>query len=1218
MNFLARLAALPFRPAVLLGRNAVFVRHVAIGLGGSKFGFVFTFVNIALLLALILTVTAGLNEYSFRELMQVKGMGAFLSFINNCVTYGLLAVLIPLRVAGVFDSARSDGSFDQIVATGVRPGKIHRGNWAAAMAYTASILIATLPYQAFAYACEGVGVATLAAEYGILFVYAGVMALVSMALCVLTIEWIAVIQSIVIFSIAGYLALFPLPSVFAHATPIRLLAERGFQAFEAAAGGPAGLFAMYGPPVLFGHEIPDLLYAAILWSLLAGGALITLALGPDHLFVPGLNNFGNVVLPGDRKRSRLRTLRYQLNRRVEMAFFYENRPRFWAGLDWALRHAVLLGAAAIWCTLTMGVLDSRAAGWGRHELQGYVLGMTSIALVFILLTDLESKERIYAVERLGRWPIRRGFLSLLHVVVALCGTCAFTGWVIDSLQGETEFMERFGIVALSAANFYLLGRLLARCSRTPGGTRGIFLLVTVIILTAPLVVFPLYSENVIRSQAFRFTAFLSPFAALMASFSGIDSFFFREMGPDGVFFFYTIHFALLAVLSAWLLALNSLRRARRRAELGSGGAPACAVAAAAGLAAFLVVSGPAAGAEVSAEVVRGFQGVVATEMVEHFTVTLGRGEGETGDAEAEIRLQGPDGTVYVPPRKVDIPPGAKSVLRLAVDRDRTSVLGFYAPLELVVRSGSSVKRIHVAEARHVGQDQASFLLVSEGGKVPSLVSGGHVWLGCDPRYLPERCEAYAGMNAVLVGHTDLSLWTSGQRRALLDFVRAGGTVVFFGPIDERTLSSAPEWSEILAPAESPRTEVDGVSFRIHPLRGGEVVWTAGDRNLPILHLKRIGPGVAGHLSFDLLAGEPPANLGERGSFWRSLIGARGSFWEQLAAKIPGSLPASIPWSAPFFHRWSDGGGGRSLLAVGAYFLGYTIFMGPAMFILFRTRRRRGWVWAYAPAVSLLFVLASPLLFLVMQMDPSEAREVTFLFLDRQGRGGIRHTWLQVESSGRQRHEVAIGGDNVTAFSVVLDERRRYGWNSNEPVRSRLLGVFDGKGPVKIPELHTPPWGNAGMSIISDTASTPRRRVRGTAIPARATGKTKGEIESVKYEVEGLSAEMRAAIVFFLPKREGGPFYFSAGNITSWVEQKGGRVRGTLAARNNGQWGMNLSTGSLNTYFHSRPLERLRAFVLWEERLGEQIVTSEDFFFHPKDGRTLICAQELDVGEETEE
>ncbi len=1217
MKTLGRLAALPFRPALLLGRNAVFMRQVGIGLGGSKFGFVFSFVNIALLVTLILTVTAGLSEWWFRDLVQAKGMGALLSFINNCVIYGLLAILIPLRVAGIFDGARSDGSFDQIVATGVRPGKIHRGNWAAAMAYAASILVATFPYQAFAYACDGVSLGTLAAEYAVLYVYAGIMALVSMSLCVLAIEWIAVIQSIAAFSIAGSLALSPMPSVFAHATPVRLLVERCIQAFDPAGGF---VFSFYGPPVLFGETIPDLLYAGILWSLLAGAALVTLTLGPDHLFTPGLNNFGNVVLPGDRKRSRLRTLRYQLNRRVEMAFFYENRPRFWAGLDWALRHAVLLMAAVVWCALTVGVLPgwgAGAIGWMRDELQGYVLGMTSIALVFILLTDIESKERIYAVERLGRWPIRRGFLSLLHVVVAICGTCAFSGWVIDSLKGETEFIERFGIVALCAANFYLLGRLLARCSRTPGGTRGLFLLTSVIILTAPLVMFPLYSEKVIHSPAIRFAAFISPFSALGASFSGNSSFFVQTMGPDGVFFFYASHFTLLAVLALWLLVLNVLRRERRRAISGSGISPARAGAAAAGLAVFLGLAGGLSSAEISAEVVRGFQGVVGTETIEHFTVTLGRGEGESGDAKVEIRLQGLDGTVYHAPRRVDVPPGAKTVLRLAVDREPGSALGFYAPLELVVASGSSEKKIPVGEARHLGQEQASFLLVNDGGKVPSLVSGGHVWTGCDPRYVPERCEPYAGMNAVLVGHTDLSLWTSAQRRALLDFVRSGGTVIFFGAIDERTLPSAPEWSKILAPAEPPRTEVDGASFRIHPLRGGEVVWTAGDRRLPILSLKNIGPGVVGHLSFDLLTGEPPAILKGRGSLQQNLVGGDGSFWQKLAVKIPGSLPAGIPWSAPIFYSRSDGGGGRSLLVVGAYFAAYTIFMGPSMFFLFRTRRRRGWVWAYAPAVSLLFVLASPVLFRVMQMDPSGAREVTFLFLDGQGHGGIRHTWLQVESFGRQRHRLAIRGDDVTAFSVVPNERRRFGWNVGEPQRSTPLGVFEGKGPVEIPELHTPPWGNGGMSVISETASRPRRRVRGTAIPV--ISKAKGDVESVKCEVEGLSAGMRAWIVFFLPAIEGQPVFLSssAANIGSWLDQGGGKVRGTLDARTSGQ-AMNVTGGSLYAHFISRPLVRPRAFVFWEETVEEDIVTSEDLSFHPKTGRVLVCAQELTMREETEE
>src|SRR4030095_2718023 len=94
-------------------------------------------------------------------------------------------------------------------------------------------------------------------------------------------------------------------------------------------------------------------------------------------------------------RMRLRTLRPALHRRVEIAFLYQNRRRFWKAWDWPLRSAAGLLAVGAWWCITIGVafgpflLSAGPSQWSSF--QGYALTMGAVGLILAPIVRLEGR-----------------------------------------------------------------------------------------------------------------------------------------------------------------------------------------------------------------------------------------------------------------------------------------------------------------------------------------------------------------------------------------------------------------------------------------------------------------------------------------------------------------------------------------------------------------------------------------------------------------------------------------------------------------------------------------------------------------------------------------------------------------------------------------------------------------------------------------------------------
>lgn len=1139
--------------------NPAFARQLAVTLGGGRLAATFLIANGALIAATIWTILEGAGARW--EAAETFGLGRVLLSVHSTVTFGLLALFLPFQAARLFDAHRQDGAFDQIVATGARPGALHFGNWAAAMAYAALILAVTLPYGAFAVSCKGAGALDVARDLAILLAYANVIVLGTMAFALISNERSAGLGSFVIFAGLGLLAFGHLPTALVSWTPVRLL-------LEPIAPLVHGSFSWYWrDPSVFGIPIPGPVFAAATWTFLALFALGSLALGPSHEFEPGLNNFGNAVLPGDRKRSRLRTLRLGLNRRIEMAFLYENRPRVWRSWDWALRTLGILAAAAAFWAISIGAVSSTSFLRGRTELrpfQSYVLAMGGIGLAIGILGYGECRARIGRSERVGPLRVSREVLAFLFLPALLGLFWVFTVLPMEAnadrairavglssvedlpaqlrLSAErAEIPGRAATVAIFAANLFLLGRLLARRALHASSVRLMIVLLGMVVAISPFAFIALREEKVVSRAAARL-AFVSPITALTESLDPGEYAFKPEMLGKGKGLYMRIHAVAAGILFLAIVALEARRALRARRKI----LPAATLA----LLAAFAVAGAAPAGEPDVEVIRGFRGR-AFGPRDFCTVIVSRPLDAAGGgaSRVEVSVETPEGKPAGPPIAAEAPPGTRTVIRMAID---ASLRG--GPARIVVRAGEARWEVEVPPLSIESDEKTRILAIGEAGAVPSVLLESQAWAGSAPLGLPEHPEAYCGCDLVLVGPTDLGSWTPAQSRALFDWVRSGGTVLFHGPIDARSLAAVPEWQEILAPDGAPRSEISGIPFHVHPLRGGRTVWAEreGEREIPVLQLRGIGPGTVGHLAVDPLR---PATADR--------FGGVEAFWKRLEREAPFSLADRLPLvpSADVMPVTR----GTSLLAVGGYFAAYAIALGPVMLILFRDRRRRALLWAYAPAVSLLFVLGAPLIFGILA-EPSAVREASFVFYGIDGGEGVRLVRIDVASSGRQDHRLSLPLEDGSVFASVREQLASV---REEQKIAEILASGRGPGPLTA-GISVMPWGRKSIFAIGR-----ERRTAGDAVRGKAVLGSDGNFTS---ELEGIPAGRRHEVLLFLTGRTG---------RLGWVPID------------------RIQAGDV-------PPDRLRAFVLWEDPDPPPAVESPDLLLEEPGGRTGFFLKEIEV------
>ena len=417
-------------------------------------------------LAAVATFVGGLlvvmDAIVFQVFSSSDAEGARLSHLlhlAHCTALaGALVILVPARVAGWIEGARVGRAFDQLVVTGVSPVWMHAGSGVLGLMASALVLLVSLPFTAVAMSFGGLEWGIVLDSYLRLAGFGAVLTALVLGLSVLEREWTVGLLVSMGFLQFGMFTALPfrdvarvIPSALAELIPVRAFWRQTeiHRLFDLETGASARFLA---DPAVFHTTIPIEWFSLLLWSLVIAGSLALIVLGPLHQFRPGLNTFGSVVLPGDRKRHRWRRMHWILSRRVELAFLYENRPRWvgrWEGL---LRGGLDLAVVLFLWGSVVGLvyqglpsLDHAMEFWqdeGESPAAGPVLGQdmkfhacfwtcVGVFLLWILFR-VDSHERTHFVHRfgvlrLGRTTLQVGVFALL--LAALFGT---HWWTLES------------------------------------------------------------------------------------------------------------------------------------------------------------------------------------------------------------------------------------------------------------------------------------------------------------------------------------------------------------------------------------------------------------------------------------------------------------------------------------------------------------------------------------------------------------------------------------------------------------------------------------------------------------------------------------------------------------------------------------------------------------------------------------------------------------------
>lgn len=340
-------------------------------------------------LAIILATTAMLviapaEEAEFRDLLEIAGTGRVLINTTFLTMTLLVTLVVPFRAVGLLEGPRWRGYLDQVITTGLSPLRYFAGKVASSQPFFMALFAASFPFVSLFGLLGGADWTQVLAGYLLLYLYANLLLCVACALGSLLHEVLALLLTLFLAGLGHFLAVFPFPAVLATYSPARYLLIPGL---ETVAGTKAAQVQdLYATVSLLGLEIGWLPWTLAVWALLFLLCGLTCALGPLHAFVPGLNNFGSLVLPGDRNLFRLRKFRPFVTRRTELAFLFDNRSvglGRWALPIRALQLFALLSLIAV--QLFSSVFANPFVAELPHDI---IIGGEVFSLVFCLVLTL--------------------------------------------------------------------------------------------------------------------------------------------------------------------------------------------------------------------------------------------------------------------------------------------------------------------------------------------------------------------------------------------------------------------------------------------------------------------------------------------------------------------------------------------------------------------------------------------------------------------------------------------------------------------------------------------------------------------------------------------------------------------------------------------------------------------------------------------------------------
>jgi len=422
------------------------------------------------------------SDRVFRQAQVAVGTGPYLISAALITVSAFLTLIVPLRASGLMEGPRWRGYMDQLITTGVTPLRYYAGKWATSQPFFLGLLAATLPIVVLFALLGGVSLGRTLVAYVLLYAYCNLLLAVACALGVVLHEVVALLATWLIFSTATIFEYTPTPSTFAAWTPHRFLLQPFVGPMAGAGAGPAE--GLYGAPLPFGFEVPWAAWALGLWAVVFLLAGVTCCLGPLHAFVPGLNNFGAVVLAGDAKRLFFRRIRPFLTRRVELAFLFENRGPRLVRRTLTLRALQQVGILAVLAVVLFGaalhpvvIAEMRDLEDEMTVLHALAAGLWLLALLYVLATgrtDAMQRQRVGPL----RIPLLAYDVGVFFVAAAvLYGVHALSIGAVWSDLAQAGATRRWDAVRTPEAYFVRTSTILGIMTTT---VFGAFLLMKVV------------------------------------------------------------------------------------------------------------------------------------------------------------------------------------------------------------------------------------------------------------------------------------------------------------------------------------------------------------------------------------------------------------------------------------------------------------------------------------------------------------------------------------------------------------------------------------------------------------------------------------------------------------------------------------------------------------------------------------------------------------------
>lgn len=219
------------------------------------------------------------------------------------------------------------------------------------------------------------------------------------------------------------------------------------------------------------------------------------------------------------------------------------------------------------------------------------------------------------------------------------------------------------------------------------------------------------------------------------------------------------------------------------------------------------------------------------------------------------------------------------------------------------------------------------------------------------------------------------------------------------------------------------------------VKSGKVLYQEG--NIPLFVLGNANKGNVLYAAYDLTE-EPLASWSGNSDLWAQLL-------PQVVDRS--KLREDMDFHYRYYQLTNASEAFPSLqppnfLTLAVAFAGYALFVGPILFLIFRSKKARGYIWGVAPGVAILGCLSIYLYGYIERGPDVKLANISYINLDRSGQAEVTSaTSIFVPSGGD--YEVRIKNSDS-----VLPVRRDYRGDSEERVGDTWVNAAANQAAVQ--------------------------------------------------------------------------------------------------------------------------------------------------------------------------